>query len=184
MDFATWFRSWMTRHPVHLSSQRDCAGYTAEVMARVHAIAPQASGSPKPRWSTAWRWPRVAFALTTAAVMAVVIVGVRRASTRQLAQAVTEDTVLLAALEDPAEPSPMVNGIEGLADELEVTDHLLLAESPGDEERWLEETLQVLNELDDEFPTDPALEASPDATGTDEWLDELRDLDDEFAASS
>jgi hypothetical protein len=185
MDFATWFRAWMTRHPLKGPSHQEQVGYTAEVMATVKLLAatPHMVHETTRHHLAWWSWPRLALALTAAVGAVTFIIGTQIAP-RQFAKRATRDALLLAALEDPAEVSPAIDDVEALADELELTERFLLAESAGEDEQWLEETLQLLQELDDEFSSDPALKDSPDAADPDEWFDELRDLDESDVAAS
>ena len=177
MDLATWFRRWLSTHPLREPLQLDRAHYTAEVMQRV-------KGAPEPapiyvvRWTT---WPRLA--LATAAVAAVALLVVGRVGERpvQMATTVEDDLNLLAALDEPA----LVEGVdaedlEALAQELETNDVLLLAEAQPSDEQWLDETLLLLDQVDEDVPEDAVGDGADD-----QWLDELQLLDEqELSVSS
>ena len=181
MDFSTWLTQWLARHPLREPTAPDRAGYIAEVMARVHTLTQpalhQSGAGPARRWLS---WPgRLALAFATAAAGIVLVIGLRQAVGRQLAETITRESQMLAALDEEAFDQRL-GGVESLAEELEAGDTIVLAEAePSDDEAWVEQTLQVLDQLDDTLPDDRV-----DAPGTDEsWLDELERLDQEELAA-
>jgi len=179
MDFATWLGRWLSSHPLKAPPAFDRAPYITEVMGRVKALGrPGSSRWPAVHWLL---WPRLALAATAAAA-ALLMVGRVQPPARPLAEQLVDDAQLLAALEEPLWLAPAADGedVEGLAHELETMDTLLLAEAPPSDEAWIEQTLQLLEALDEDPPEELSGEAS-----SDEWLDELQWLDErELAASS
>ena len=158
MEFLAWLRRWLMRHPTKEPADAERAHYTAEVMTRVRSLDPLPGGSPArtplrlwARWSSRLRqvveWPRVAVALATAAGLALAVNTVHQ-TRRQLAQHPQDVTV--------SHPSAM------------------LAESPASDEQWLEQTLHLLEQLEE----DPSTETAGDGSTDEEWLNELRWLDE------
>ena len=148
MDFATWLKTWLTRHPLKEPTTLDRADYTREVMARVKALD-QSAPSPARSW---FPWPRLALAVATAAAGLALVIWTANRSTPQVAQ----------------EPSPAP---------------LTLAESPASDDQWIQETVQLLEQLDENDGV------SQDATGgasnsNKDWLNELEMLDESDVASS
>lgn len=95
-------------------------------------------------------WPRLAMTLATVAAGVLIMMSVTHQAPRQLAQ--------------PPEPVASV----------------VLAESQASEDQWLDETLQLLDELDEDT-------SSSDSAGDgseEEWLQELELLDETDLASS
>ncbi len=136
MEFLTWCQRWLKRHPLKEFPMLDRSFYTAEVMAKVRALSPTPLREARSNPSRSWLlWPRWAFIALTAAAGIAVVIGTIRSSTRQLAQQVTYEGQLLAAV--------------GAFDE-EAMDTYLLAEAPSDDERWLDQAAQVLEQVNDE----------------------------------
>lgn len=195
MEFTAWFRQWVSGHPLKEPPAFDRARYIAEVMERVKALGePTPALRPAGRW---WAWPRLA--LATAAVAAALLVVARVQSPgpgpgpvpasmtggagTPLAQEISDDAQVLAALD---EPLPLASGAtddaEELAQELAAMDMdaLLLAEAPPSDDAWIEQTLTLLEQLEEDLP-----EGAADDPSGDEWLDELQWLDEhDLAASS
>ena len=172
MDLTLWLKTWFARHPLNGPTDGDRARYTAEVMARVKALTPPA---PAPGPVRSWLpWPRLALTLATVAAGILLMVSVTRQTDRQLAMEVSQEPRVLAAREDTA-------GSEERVDETPAAkEALFLAESPPSDDQWLEETLQLLDELDEDALDDTAGNGSDDL-----WLEELQQLDEsELAASS
>ena len=158
MEFLTWLRSWLTRHPLKEPADAARAHYTAEVMARVRAVGPLPGGSPARApvqpwawWSRHLRqvmgWPRFAVAMATAAGVAFAVHTAQQ-TRRQLAQQPQGVTV--------SDPSAS------------------FAESPASDEEWLEQTLQLLEQLEEDSST----ETAGDGADEEDWLEELQWLDD------
>ena len=59
--------------------------------------------------------------------------------------------------------------------ELIPTPSMVLAEDGGEDAAWLEETLQLLEALDEDLPVD-----SSDGWSDEEWLNEIEMLDDDL----
>lgn len=150
MEFLTWLRTWLTRHPLKEPADAARAHYTAEVMARVRAVGSLPGGSParvpvRPwaRWSHSLRqvvgWPRFAVAMATAAGVAFAVHTASQ-TRRQLAQQPQGVTV----------------------------------SDPSSDEEWLEQTLQLLEQLEEDSST----ETAGDGADEEDWLEELQWLDD------
>ncbi len=150
MEFLTWLRSWLMRHPTKEPTDAERAHYTAEVMARVRALGPLPGGSPAraPVRPWAW-WPRMAMAMATAACLVFALTSAHQ-TRRQLAQQPPGATA--------SHPSAT-----------------MLAESPTSDEAWLEQTLDLLEQIDEE---PPSAETAGDGSNDEEWLDELQWLDE------
>ena len=191
MDFATWLHSRLARYPLKEPQAFDRARYTAEVMERVKALGePAPALRPASRW---WAWPRLALAAAAVAVALLVVGRVQSpgpgpvpasmtgAPETPLAEQIADDTQVLAALDELLPLAPVApDDAEGLADELEAVDALLLAEAPPSEDAWIEQTLTLLEQLEEDLP-----EGDTDDPSGDEWLDELQWLDEhDLAASS
>ena len=179
MNFATWLRSRLARYPLKEPPVFDRARYTAEVMERVKALREPGPvlrpAGPWPAWG-----PRLALAAAAVAVAFVVVGRVRSPGPgRLLAEQVADDAQLLAALDEPLPPAGVApDDAEGLADELEAVDALLLAEAPPSDDEWIEQTLTLLEQLEEDLP-----EGASDEPSGDEWLDELQWLDDRDLAA-
>ena len=180
--------SWLKRHPLNGPTGIDRAHYTAEVMAKVKALA-QPVPAPAPvrvwlPWPPAYRpsgaGRRLALTLATVAAGIAIVLGATRYQTSQLAQQITRESQLLAALDEPELEPLATDQVEAVADEMETMDTLQLAESLPSDDEWVEQTFQLLDELDEAAPEDAASGASED-----EWLQELEQVDEsELAANS
>jgi len=179
MDVEAWFRRWLSRHPLKMPTTAEQKRYTAEVMARVKALE-QPTQRPVVLRSR-WVWPRLALVASTAALIALVVGRVERTPERpQVAQQLEHDIQLFAALDETIELESAGDDVEQLAQELESYDTLLLAQAGEDDAGWLEQTLELLDELDEALPEDATGDSSDE-----DWLRELEFLDDsDLAASS
>lgn len=192
MDFSTWLQSWLKRHPPkapphHMAQQQ----YTADVMARIKADPMQQVYRVRPVRS--WlSWPRLALTVATATAGALIALTVFRVTQPPqvaeaptppavLAQVVAQEAELLAELEEGKADLLIENG-DTLDRALETTDTLLLlAEAPAsqNDEQWLEETMQLLDQLDE------GASSGSEEGSDDDWLDDLQLLDEtDLAASS
>ena len=173
MDFANWLRAWLKRHPLREPSKVNPQQYTEEVMTRIRALdqpAPQRAVFSRP-W---FLRPQVALVTAVAtAALVLVAVNLSRPPAIQLAEEVDQEIELLAALGEALDVEPLELDGEALAEALEEADRLMLAEAARTaDERWIEETLELLEEFEEEFPT-----GFLDDAAEDEWLDELEWLD-------
>ena len=169
MDFSAWLRRWLSGHPLREPSTRHMSRYTADVMAKVKGLEQRA---PAAAVRSAWlAWPRLALACACAAAL-VLVVWIRR----------EPSATLLAELEDEAALDLYAaDDLDDLEAELQTEDLLLLAEAPPDDATWVEQTVQLLNDLDEELPED----GTAGGTSDQEWLNELEMLDeDDLSASS
>lgn len=141
MDVATWFRQWLTRHPLNTPAGVDRARFTADVMAKINALPSVSGRSAVPAPVRVWTiWRRLSLTVATVAAGAAIAVVVLRSS--------HQPTVRLA------EP-------------------LVVAEAQPDDDEWLQETLQLLDQLDEDVASDAV------QNGTDkEWMQELQMLDE------
>ena len=174
--------SWLKRHPLKGPAGINRAQYTAEVMARVKELAQSASparqslspGRATPAPARVWLpWPRLALTLATVAAGVSLVIGTTRYQTHQLAQQIARESQLLAALDEPELEPLTADQVEAVADELETMDALQLAASVPSDDQWVEQTLQLLDELDEDVPENAASSASED-----EWLQELEQVDE------
>ena len=179
MDFSTWIRTWLTRHPLKELMGHDPARYTAEVMEKVKAV-----GQPVPTPSMLVRewfsWPRVGLAVATvAAGLGLMIITSHHAEV-QLAEKIVQESSMLAELDEPSFV-PVANGdADALAQEMETADTVMLAESIPSDEQWLDQTLSLLDQLDE----DDANPADSSDSSEEEWLNELQLLDDDSELSA
>ena len=182
MDFLSWWQGWLTRHPLKSPQRLDRSAYTAQVMTRVRQEARSASPASGVRsWVV---WPRLGLALAAAAAGMVVVLHQEQQTGGRLARQIERDTALLAAVEEPLTEPVATGDPEELAEELALVETFTLAEAPQSDEAWIQDTVQLLNQLDEELPADAAGE---DTTGSsdDDWMQELQTLDEsDLAASS
>lgn len=166
-ELSTWFRNWFRRHPLKEPAAFDQSRYTAEVMARVRALS-----LPQTEAARQWvPWPRLALALVTAAVV-IIMVGPARQVDRKLSAEVIRDVQLLSALGEPVGDPLATTQEDGLAEELEAMDTLVLAEASPSDDQWVQQTLKLLDQLNEEVEEDPG-------ASDEEWLDELELLDED-----
>ncbi len=177
MDFATWLRTWLARHPLREPRDTTPARYTDEVMAKVRVLQPPASARAPLRLWLPWRFALVA---ATAAAGVLVFVGTIRHTQRQLASAIDRDAQVIAAVDEIVPTTPAGNGTtpDDLAQELQTADTLILAESVPSDDQWLDQTLQLLQQLDEDVPGDVTGTNSHAADAQDELLNELQQLDE------
>ena len=146
MEFATWLRNWLTRHP--LKAPAGLSRYTEEVMAKVRALQPRIAPV-----RSSWRWtlvPRLSLGLATvAAGLLFLMMRLTPGSAPELA--VARDTSRLIRV---AETSPSVEDESWLDETLQLFQKLD-EELPSDvtengdlsEEEWLDE-LDTLDQED------------------------------------
>ena len=158
MDFARWLKTWLARHPLKAPADADGSRFTAQVMARVRAerASHQAAGAVWPAWLLGL-WPRAAVSLAaTAAVLAGVAVLRPLEPGRRLADRIAQESELLAELDGPVNGWGASDDVDSLAQDLEREDAIVLAEAPPDDDSWVADTLQLLDQLDEELPDEPA----------------------------
>lgn len=177
MDFSTWLVTWLKRHPLNEPWSLDRDRYTAQVMARVRASAQHPSRAPASIPVFEWfSWPRLAFAGAAVGAAAMFwIVGTVHQSQTQLARAIDRDAQLLTAFDEPL-PATDRGSVDELAQDLQEADTVMLAESTPSDDQWVEQTIQLLDQLNEEPP-------DADTTGSsnqnqEEWLNELQTLDE------
>ena len=181
MDFTTWFRTWLTRHPLKTPSGLDRRQYTAEVMASIRALDPASARTPAAHPVRQWAfWPQFAMTIATAAAGIAIAVGTVSSSHRRFARNVAQEAQVLAALEGPnSEPLLGVGSeAERLSAELEMHDSLVLAEAEVSDAEWIEHTLKLLDQLNEDASADTAGDGSKDGSDED-WLKELQTLDEQ-----
>ena len=144
-----WLTQWLARHPLRQPPAWNRAHYTREVIARVQRLAP---GVRVPAQTRGRWWPQLALTASAAALGVLFAVGVNRVHER-------------AAMQEAA--APMAGGA------------YRLAESPEGNDQWLEDTLALLEQLDED------IEAAEDEGDDSRTLKELEQLDDtELAVKS
>ena len=182
MGFLSWWQGWLTRHPLKSPQRLDRSAYTAQVMARVRQEARSASSASGVR---SWVfWPRLGLALATAAAGMVVVLHQGQLTGGRLARQIERDTALLDAVDGPLMEPVATGDPEELADELALVETLTLAEAPQSDEAWIQDTVQLLDQLDEELPANAAGEETTGPSG-DDWMQELQTLDEsDMAASS
>lgn len=177
-EFLASLKEWLARHPVRRPADEPQAGYTVQVMERVRLS--------RPVRAPAWGWlprpqPILAFggAAAAAAVGFVMLTG----TPQRLAEEVDRDIEVLARVDPEIVAGLLEASLDGVAQEFELLNQMRLAEMEGvvDEEAWLEETLELLNDaggLDDASDL-PAADES-----LEELLQELEELDATDSLSS
>ena len=151
MDFSTWFQAWLAAHPLKRPDDAARSPYTAEVMRQVRALHELAA--PRRLARPVWTgWLTLTAGLATVAVALVVVLTLTPGSRTQTARV-----------------APTASGAL-----------IRLAESSGDES-WLDQTTQLLDELNEDASTDGADE---DSASDDDWLKELDTLDQDTHPAS
>jgi hypothetical protein len=181
MAFLDWLSRWLAHHPIKSPSVSDRAEFTAGVMARVRAAAKPGNARAASALRLGLPWSRLAVsaALAAAAVAAVGVLQPLRPGSPSAA--LLQEADMLAELDESAAADLSVDDVESLAEELEHQDAVILAEAPEDDAAWLTQTLQMLDQLDQELPED----ATSAPGEEEEWLQELQSLDEsELAAPS
>jgi len=197
MDFMMKLNHWLGRHPLKEPPETDRAQFTERVMARVQA-------SQAPARASAWGFlsqPRFALGIAmAAAVVAVAFLAIVPQSGKQVAvapePAVTEsapeavaslpeqtaDEVALLAAVNGLDLDALPEGdVEVVAEEMQLIEQIMLAQQvqESSDEEWLEQSLYLFEQLEEEIPTDTSGNGSES-----EWLEELRLLDELDLASS
>lgn len=175
MVFSAWFKAWIGRHPLRHPVDDDPPRYTAEVMARVRELSRPPAGAPRLGWARSWfAAPRLAFAAAAvAAISVVVLIAHPHGSSERLAREVADGSRLLEAVGEANLDVPMSAGDDAVAEALEAEDEMtLLAAATPSDDRWIEQTVQLLQQIDEETPAGSSGDAAGDA-----WLDELELLD-------
>lgn len=144
MEFAAWLQNWLSRHPLKEPQEMDSSRYTAEVMARVKALAP-VPARPLASPIFGLGWPRFALAAATAvAGAAFAILTTRQVTPQHQTAQVVE-----------------------------------LAESTPSDDQWIEETVQLLDQLDEDVPQEAGSEPSDQ-----DLLEELEQLEGKEPSAS
>ena len=183
MEFTAWIRQWLIQHPLKAPERVSREAYTAQVMARVKGEVEQAASPLHVARSVriAWPWPRLALAALTVAAVVIIVTNMRQETSLHIAQEVTRSSQLLAALDEPVTDSMAPRDLEAMAKELEEADRLTLAEAPPSDDQWLEQTLQLLEQFDE----DASVGKTDDASSDEDLLKEIQnDEQSDFAAAS
>ena len=188
MAFTLWLTDWLKRHPLKEPSGESRARYTAEVMSKIKAIPEAAPILPQLSSSRLrWRWA-AAFA---AVLIGTTAAGLLRRSEQSLSTRVVRESRLLTELskqldsdewwtgKEPFGGLLIIGDFDSLAEELETMDSLTLAQEADENQSWLEETLQLLNQLEEDLPGD-----LPGEEPEDTWLKELEFLDEEQVSAT
>ena len=173
MDVTTWLKTWFTRHPIKEPTDIDPAQYTAEVMTKIKAVE-DTGLLPIHHW---FPWLRLAFVAATAAAGITVAMMTTHSSGQRLAAHVSRESQLLAALEPDSEQLLADHhDVDALAREMETTDTMVLAESQPSDDQWIDQTVQLLDQLDQEASTDAS--SDDDISTEKDWFEELEQLDE------
>ena len=178
MEFSRWLTAWLSRHPLQSPSEVDRSRLTAGVMARVRS---ETAARPASAWAGLLAgWPRLALPLAAAAAV-LVAVRLHHPSDARLAAEVVQGTELLAELDEPVNGWLLPDDVDTLAQDLERADLLVLAEVPqgASDDSWITETMDILNQLDQDAPEDGVSTEPTD----DQWLQELEILDEQDLAA-
>lgn len=175
-EFLGWLTDWLSRHPVRPPAETTPSDYADQVMRRVKTagIVPAAAWRPQPQWFVAFG--------TVAAAIAVGFV-VLTNSPERLSASLERDIEVLAEVDEEAIGSLLTSSVDGIAQELQLLNQMRLAELEEvvDEEAWLEETMELLNDVEG---IDAASGPSGDDQSLEELLQELEQLDATESASS
>lgn len=175
MEFMTWLRGWLARHPLKEPDQTQRQQYTADLMKRVHALPKPARSTQPAGWAIRqWlTWPGFAMACATALVV-IVMVGLRH-NALQVAKQMQEEpepSRMQVAQLPPAYVPPIAAVMK--------PDSVRLAEAQGDDEQWLEQTLLLLEDLNESG----SAESSSSNDSSEQWLEELKQLDEQELVSN
>ena len=132
MNFEGWFQAWLKRHPLKAPQEPVRSRYTAEVMSRIRMSSPQSSEA---RWAAIvqpWlSWPRLAVAGAALAAGLVFVVSTNR----------------------PVPSAPqLAEQVNSLAEEVDTMEQLILAASTPIDAEWIEHTVQLLDQFDEDVP--------------------------------
>lgn len=171
-EFLAWLNGWLARHPVRPPAEEPQAAYTVQVMERVRLS--------RPRPLRLRLQPLLVFGAAAAAVA--VGFAVLTGTPQRLAERVDRDIEVLAQVDAEAVAGLLETSLDGVAQELQLLNQMRLTELEEvvDEEAWLEDTLELLNEVEG---VDAASGLSDDES-IEELLQELEQLDATESASS
>lgn len=166
------FADWLAKRSVKLPAEHDHKQFTETVMARVTSEA-----APHPLRQRSW-WSyhlpaQLGLAVASAAVMVLIVGRAERAPDSRLARNVEREIQLLAALNEPAALEPEGLYEDGLAEETRDLDTFALVEAQSADDQWVDQTLQLLDQLDQDPPQDES--SSPT---NDDWIKELDQMDE------
>ena len=183
MSLTSWLQQWLAEHPMQEPRGAERERFTAEVMARVRALAPTpAVERAARRWPVqlVWGWPRFAVTFAAAAAGIALAIGLMREPSPRVADEIVHEAEQLAALAPPELEPLLADDAETLADDLEMADTIVLAEAQPSDETWLAQTLELLDQIEEELPSD-----SEGLESDEEWLEDLELLDEsDLAAAS
>jgi len=167
MDFQQWLKEWFSHHPAKDPVSQDRAAYTAEVMQRVKQLG-VSSQAPAPVWS----WWRPTLALAAMAGIALLVVS-KIEQTPQIAEEIFSppETVQVASIPEARPPKAVEPTPPPLS--------MVLAEDADENAAWLDETLQLLEALDEDFSDD-----TYEGWSDEDWMDEIEMLDEDYFTSS
>jgi hypothetical protein len=182
MTFATRLKRWLKQLRLNVPDGEDRSFYTAQVMARVRALAPTPNLSRIPLWNNlVWGWPRLALTASAAAAGIMFVLWSSHATTQRLADQVAGESQVLAEVGEPVNGQVMPDAVDALAEELRMEDLMVLAESQPADDEWIEQTMQLLEQIDETLPE--AEGAGSDPSSEDDWLQDLQMLDESDLAS-
>lgn len=183
MDFSSWLAQWLKRHPMKDVGD-DPQRFTQNVMARVR----EEKTSSQSLWGLLgdWGWPRLALAcggVAATVVLAVMLIAGPMQKTQLAGRAASVDEIsksiaLLAAIDELSAGEPIyAEDMEDTAESLDRVELLMFAEEKvaQTEDQWLEQTLLLLNQFDEDVPQDSLGE---DNENEEDWLREFKMLDE------
>lgn len=165
MEFSDWLRSWLARHPLKSPTEFEQSQLTRAVMERLRMIHRETHPSRH------WRFfPRLSLIAATAmAIVFLAIMALPKMTDRSTAHLERERSY---------DQSPQLPS--------QGQDFLILAQEPLSDEQWLDETLEILQEFEEDPFTRVEEQDSSLDYSEDEWLKwlELLELLEEVEAST
>ena len=197
-SFLMWLRTWLAQHPVRRPAQGDDPAYARQVLTRIGRTQPERpsvlAGLADALYT---RLSPARLSLAAGGVLAAALFLVTTARQPQMpsqpqpavvAAQITRDATVIAQAADAADdPLADVLNSHAIEPDLRMIDqYMMLAESgssaTSDDEAWITQTLQLLNEFNEDTDADTN---SNDSASVDQWLQELQLLDEsELKATS
>jgi hypothetical protein len=181
MTFAARLQRWLKQLRLNVPDDRDRSRYTAEVMAKVQGYAPAPNLSRIPLWNKlVLGWPRLALTAAAAVAGVTFVFWSSDTANQRLADQVARESLLLAEVGEPVNGQVIPDEVDALAEELQMEDLMVLAESQPTDDEWLDQTLQLLDQIDESLPAE---NEAGNPSSDDDWLQDLQMLDESELAS-
>ena len=178
-SFLMWLRTWLTQHPVRRPAQGDDPAYARQVLTRIGRLQPERPSILADALD-AWLSPaRLSLASGVLAAALLVVIVARHQQPAAVAAQISREAAVIAQAADPADdPLADVLNSHAVESDLRMIDHdMMLAESgAADDEAWISETLQLLNDVNEDTDTTTNTDTNNSAS-VDQWLKELQTLD-------